>query len=54
MAPQPPPAPPPSAQMDLRDRLAELLVAAAELEHGVVCQYLFAAFSMKRHPEEGK
>ena len=39
--------------MDLRDRLAELLVAAAELEHGVVCQYLFAAFSMKRHPDEG-
>jgi hypothetical protein len=40
--------------MDLRDRLGELLVAAAELEHGVVCQYLFAAFSMKRHPDEGK
>ena len=39
--------------MDLRDRLRELLVAAAELEHGVVCQYLFAAFSMKRHPDEG-
>jgi len=39
--------------MDLRDRLGELLVAAAELEHGVVCQYLFAAFSMKRHPDEG-
>jgi hypothetical protein len=38
--------------MDLRDRLGELLVAAAELEHGVVCQYLFAAFSMKRHPDE--
>jgi hypothetical protein len=39
--------------MDLRDRLGELLVAAAELEHGVVCQYLFAAFSMKRHRDEG-
>ncbi|MCA1569976.1 MAG: ferritin-like protein [Chloroflexi bacterium] len=39
--------------MDLRDRLGELLVAAAELEHGVVCQYLFAAFSMKRRRDEG-
>ena len=54
MTSSPPPAPPPTyEQMDLRDRLGELLVAAAELEHGVVCQYLFAAFSMKRHPDEG-
>jgi hypothetical protein len=36
-----------------RIRLAELLSEAAELEHGLMCQYLFAAFSLKRAPEEG-
>jgi hypothetical protein len=36
-----------------RLRLAELLSEAAELEHGLMCQYLFAAFSLKRRPEEG-
>ncbi len=54
MAPRRKSAPPPGyEQMDLRNRLADLLVAAAELEHGVVCQYLFAAFSMKRDTSEG-
>jgi hypothetical protein len=39
----------------LRDR-AELQVAlaeACELEHGLACSYLFAAFSLKRHISEG-
>jgi Ferritin-like len=36
-----------------RLRLAELLSEAAELEHGLMCQYLFAAFSLKREPDEG-
>jgi hypothetical protein len=36
-----------------RIRLAGLLDEAAEFEHNVLCQYLFAAFSMKRHPDEG-
>lgn len=36
-----------------RIRLAELLSEAAELEHGLMCQYLFAAFSLKRAPDEG-
>jgi hypothetical protein len=36
-----------------RLRLAELLSEAAELEHGLMCQYLYAAFSLKRAPEEG-
>jgi ferritin-like protein len=36
-----------------RLRLGELLSETAELEHGLMCQYLFAAFSMKRQPEEG-
>jgi hypothetical protein len=39
--------------MEERARLAKLLTDAAELEHSVVCQYLFLAFSMKRHPDEG-
>ena len=36
-----------------RLRLAELLAEAAELEHGLLCQYLYAAFSFKRSPAEG-
>ena len=36
-----------------RQRLADLLTEAAELEHGLLCQYLYAWFSMKRAPEEG-
>jgi hypothetical protein len=38
---------------DLRDQLADLLTDAAEVEHSLVCQYLFTAFSLKRHPDEG-
>jgi len=36
-----------------RQRLADMLAEAAELEHGLLCQYLYAWFSMKRAPEEG-
>ncbi len=36
-----------------RARLANLLAEAAEIEHNVLCQYLFAAFSLKRSPSEG-
>lgn len=32
--------------------LHKLLKNAAELEHILLCSYLFAAFSMKKHPEE--
>jgi hypothetical protein len=42
-----------SQLVSARGKLAELLTEAAELEHGVLCQYLFAAFSMKRTPDEG-
>src|SRR5690606_29693331 len=35
-----------------RVRLAAMLCEAAELEHGLCCQYLFAAFSMKRETSE--
>jgi ferritin-like protein len=43
----------PADRMAKRTRLGNLLATAAELEHGVVCQYLFVAFSMKRHTSEG-
>jgi hypothetical protein len=36
-----------------RDELLRLLAEAAELEHSLTCQYLFAAFSLKRRTEEG-
>ena len=41
------------AMMRERERLAILLADAAEVEHLLACQYLFVAFSMKRHPDEG-
>lgn len=40
-------------QTDGRIRLANLLAEAAEIEHNLICQYLFAAFSMKRTHDEG-
>jgi hypothetical protein len=30
-----------------------MLCQAAELEHGIMCQYLFAAFSLKQSTDEG-
>lgn len=36
-----------------RNRLARLLAVASRLEHALTCQYLFAAFSMKRTVAEG-
>jgi hypothetical protein len=33
--------------------LIYLLCETAELEHGIMCQYLFAAFSLKRSQAEG-
>jgi hypothetical protein len=38
---------------DTREELVNALTEAAELEHGLLCQYLFAAVSLKRHPDEG-
>jgi hypothetical protein len=37
----------------MRNRLAELLAAAAQVEHDVLCQYLFAAATIKQHHAEG-
>ena len=36
-----------------REALIYMLCEAAELEHGIMCQYLFAAFSMKQDADEG-
>ena len=49
----PPPVPTLRETAGGRQRLADLLTEAAELEHGLLCQYLYAWFSMKRAREEG-
>ncbi|MGH3548009.1 MAG: ferritin-like domain-containing protein [Pseudonocardiaceae bacterium] len=36
-----------------REALIYMLCQAAELEHAIMCQYLFAAFSLKQRTEEG-
>src|SRR5262245_9529132 len=36
-----------------REALIYMLYEAAELEHGIMCQYLFSAFSLKQREEEG-
>jgi Ferritin-like len=36
-----------------REALIYMLCEAAELEHGIMCQYLFAAFSLKQAADEG-
>jgi Ferritin-like len=36
-----------------RKTLSYLLCEAAELEHGLLCEYLYAAFSLKQEPDEG-
>ena len=37
-----------------REALIQTLIEVAELEHEITCQYLFAAFSLKDHVEEGR
>lgn len=36
-----------------REALIYMLCQAAELEHGIMCQYLYAAYSLKRSADEG-
>jgi hypothetical protein len=36
-----------------REALIYMLCQAAELEHGIMCQYLFAAFSLEQREDEG-
>ena len=40
-------------RIENRAQLIYLLTEAAELEHGIMCCYLFAAFSMKSDVKEG-
>lgn len=40
-------------EINSREELVGALMAAAELEHGLLCQYVFAAVSLKQHPDEG-
>ena len=43
----------PQVQIEHRGALIYSLAKAAELEHLIICQYLFAAFSLKRDASEG-
>jgi CDGSH-type Zn-finger protein/truncated hemoglobin YjbI/ferredoxin len=40
-------------RIEHREALIYMLCEAAELEHGIMCQYLFAAFSLKQRADEG-
>jgi hypothetical protein len=40
-------------RVDTREELVYLLGQACEIEHGVMCEYLYAQFSLKRGPDEG-
>ena len=43
----------PPLGVERREELVWLLVQAAELEHGLMCEYLFAQFTLKRSRDEG-
>src|SRR5256885_4433355 len=40
-------------EIHTREELIQILGMASELEHNLMCQYLFAAYSLKRSAEEG-
>jgi hypothetical protein len=42
----------PRIVVENRKELTYLLCQAAELEHGLMCEYLYGAFSLKREPDE--
>ncbi len=43
----------PPLRVESREQLVHLLSQACELEHGMMCEYLFALYSLKRRPDEG-
>jgi hypothetical protein len=43
----------PELRIESREQLVYLLTQACELEHGLMCEYLFAQFSLKRSADEG-
>jgi hypothetical protein len=43
----------PPLHVESREELVYLLAQASELEHGLMCEYLFAQFTLKRTEQEG-
>jgi hypothetical protein len=43
----------PPLRVESREELVWLLTQACELEHGLMCEYLFAQFTLKRSQQEG-
>jgi hypothetical protein len=43
----------PPLRIDSREELVYLLGEASEIEHGLLCEYLYAQFSLKRGIDEG-
>jgi hypothetical protein len=43
----------PPLRVESREELVWLLTQASELEHGLMCEYLFAQFTLKRTQQEG-
>jgi hypothetical protein len=43
----------PPLGVERREELVWLLVQAAELEHGLMCEYLFAQFTLERTERKG-
>ncbi|HJU98476.1 MAG TPA: ferritin-like domain-containing protein, partial [Jiangellaceae bacterium] len=43
----------PPLRVEHREELVWLLAQACELEHGLMCEYLFAQFTLKRNQREG-
>ncbi|MCL2393193.1 MAG: ferritin-like protein, partial [Acidimicrobiaceae bacterium] len=43
----------PGLVIEHREALIYMICEAAELEHGLMCEYLFAAFSLKDQVDEG-
>jgi len=42
----------PRLKVETREELVDLLGQACEIEHGLMCEYLYAQFSLKRSPDE--
>src|SRR5262249_50609174 len=43
----------PELVVENREHLWNLLIEASQLEHLIMCQYLYASFSLKTDPDEG-
>jgi hypothetical protein len=52
-AARPGPVTEPPLLVESREQLVYLIAQACELEQGVLCEYLFALYSLKRDPQDG-